>query len=144
MDDAARVVAVHLKWSMTEVRALLENLEHQGVHLVSRQTTGELCPACAAHWATESGLCVRCETERELADRRRAMQDEQERLEEEATKVRNALKTEHKRMRLPYAANPRRKFDWAVVALYAARHADEWEEVKADIDAAIFAGSIAE
>ncbi len=107
MEEAARAIALRLKWSMTKVRELVAELEADGVHLVYRPTTGDLCP-CTYHYATESGLCVKCETKRDLERQQMALEEEERRLEAEAERDRNAEKKRRQRVRERYDANPRK------------------------------------
>jgi hypothetical protein len=105
-DDAARVIAQLLKWKMAVARSFIAALEHRGVHVIYRPTTGELCP-CGYHEATESGLCVSCETERELERQREKDAEEHERLEAERERQINSLKKQRERSRRALRANPR-------------------------------------
>lgn len=108
MDEAARAIAVRLKLSMPAVHSLIDDLEHAGVFVTYRETTGDLCPNCAEHYATESGFCVRCETEEALRLQREADEAEEERLREEAERARNIVKKRRQRYRELYDANPRK------------------------------------
>lgn len=143
-EEVVRAIALSLKWSASAVRGLLGDLEQQGVHVIYRPMSGELCPACTEHWATDEGLCMQCLTERDLLEQRHAIEDEEARLEKRVRNARDALKQERKRMRERFGANPRKKFDWAVVAAYAIDHPEEWEEACADIEALLLQGTLTE
>jgi hypothetical protein len=113
--DVARIVGYRLKLSGHSVRELLDDLESAGVHLRYVPTTGDLCP-CSYHYATESGLCVKCETERELELQMERDDDERRRLEEQTTRRINATKKARERMRRQHMANPRDKEAKAMLA----------------------------
>lgn len=107
-DEAARAIALQLKWSMTDVRSFIDDLEHQGVHITFAPTTGELCP-CGYHYATPSGLCVKCETDREVERQQEEDEAEEARLAEETERRLNNVKKARERMRKRFLANPRDK-----------------------------------
>jgi hypothetical protein len=110
MSEATARLALRLKWSMADVRRLLDDLEADGVSVIYTPTTGDLCPACTAHYATEeTGFCIRCTTDRKLERQREADEAEEARLREEAVRAVNEQKQERKRMRELYQANPRTK-----------------------------------
>jgi hypothetical protein len=105
-DTAAEVIAVLQKWSMTTTRAFIADLEAEGVHVIHRPMTGELCP-CGYHMATDSGLCVKCETDREVDRQREADAVEEARLRRENERRINKAKKARERMRRRFLANPR-------------------------------------
>lgn len=108
-DLAAQAIAYRLKLSMAATRELLDDLEQAGVYVTYEATTGDLCPNCATHYATEAtGFCVACDTEERLRRQRDADEAEEARLREEAERAKNQLKKERQRMREEYGANPRK------------------------------------
>lgn len=135
MSDPAQAIALQLKWSMVAVRRLLDDLEGQGVHVVFVPTTGDLCPRCAAHYATEdSGFCIKCTTDLSLERQREADAEEEARLREEAERAVNEVKKQRERMREIYDANPRKKslkkwIEWCV------ENPDRWKSVMAEVEA---------
>lgn len=109
VQEAARALSLRLKWSMADVRHLIAELESDGVYVTYVPTTGELCPNCTAHYATErTGFCVKCSTEMEIDRQRREDEEEEARLQEEAERKLNAIKKQRQRMREEYGANPRK------------------------------------
>lgn len=145
MTEATAVLARHLKWTMASTRHLVEELEAAGVYVTYVPTSGDLCPNCAVHYATErTGFCVRCTTEQDTDRQRRADEEEEARLREEAERRVNAVKTARKRMRQTYLANPRDKNSKqmlavvdAFIGLMEANTFDEWEEANAELEAAM-------
>lgn len=118
MDPICKALAVKLKWSMSDVRALVEDLEGEGIQLVYAPVTKELCSNCAAHYATETGFCIACENRAEVERQRMRDEDEQKWLMDRAEKAINATKSARKRMRRKFLANPRdakAKELWAAV-----------------------------
>jgi hypothetical protein len=91
---------------MGYAREFTSDLEAIGVYLIYRPTSDELCP-CGYHMATESGLCVRCETEREEEEQRERDAEEEARLRKEAERRINKAKKARERMRRRFLANPR-------------------------------------
>lgn len=114
--DAARVIAYSLKQPMSAIRHYIDDWEGAGVHVRYVATTEELCP-CGYHYATESGLCVRCETQRELERQTERDADEERRLEQLTTRRVNAVKKARERMRKRFLANPRDKEAKAKLAM---------------------------
>lgn len=109
-EKAASEIALRLKWRMADVRTFVAELESVGVYVTYVPTTGDLCPQCVAHYATErTGFCVRCTTEMDLERQRQEDAEEEERLREEAEKARNVVKKQRQRMREEYGANPRKR-----------------------------------
>jgi uncharacterized Zn finger protein (UPF0148 family) len=108
-DDAVAALARGQKWSMAYAREFASDLEAVGVHLIYRPMTEELCPRCGYHYATESGVCVRCETEEEESRRQEELEDERRRLTRDRKRKVDAVKQALKRMREPLLANPRDK-----------------------------------
>lgn len=132
-DEAARTLALLLKWRMADVRGLMDELEASGVHVQYIPTTGDLCP-CTYHYATESGLCVKCETDREVARQKERDEAERERLANDTERRINAAKKARERMRRRHLANPRdteakemlRAVDEFIALM---EEPDEWEEM---------------
>lgn len=109
MEEATRVLAMRLKWTTADTRRLIEELEGFGVYVTHVPTTGDLCPNCATHYATErTGFCVKCTTAMDLERQRREDEEEEARLQEEAERAKNATKKARQRMREEYGANPRK------------------------------------
>jgi len=104
-----KCIAVRLKWSMADVRSFVDDLEGDGIQMAYVPWSGELCTACGYHNATETGFCIGCNTKREVENRKERDEEERERLERRAEKAINANKTERKRMRKKFLANPRDK-----------------------------------
>lgn len=108
-EEAARLIAYRLKWQMADVRALLAELEAEGVFVTYQPTTGELCTSCTVHLANESGFCPICEANELAIEAAEEMDAERHRLQHMKTKLENVMKTQRKRMRKRFLANPRDK-----------------------------------
>lgn len=106
MQDVVRLLAYALKRSASDTRTLIDELEAAGVYMTYRPTTSELCP-CGYHFATESGLCAKCEAEEEAFAAIEGIESERQQLAEYRTKLENVLKQQRKRMRSKFLANPR-------------------------------------
>ncbi len=106
MTDTTAAVALAFRRSHADTQAILDDLEAQGIHVVFRAVTGDLCP-CGYHYATESGLCLACEAAEAALEKADEIAAERKRLEAEFVKMINRYKTAKKRERARFFANPR-------------------------------------